>query len=126
MIANTVMKIAFVGKGGSGKTTLAALFARTLATAPGRPPPLAIDADINQHLAAALGAGEDEAVLLPALGDHLALIKEHLRGDNPRISSPAAMVKTTPPGRGSRLLTVAGPNPLYDALVTERAAYGWR
>jgi len=29
------------------------------------------------------------------------------------------MVKTTPPGRGSRLLTVAGPNPLYDAVVRE-------
>jgi CO dehydrogenase maturation factor len=119
MITNVVMKIAFVGKGGSGKTTLAALFARTVAAAPDRPPLLAIDADINQHLAAALGASEEEAVLLPALGDHLPAIKEHLRGDNPRISSAGAMVKTTPPGHGSRLLTVAGPNPLYDALVTE-------
>jgi CO dehydrogenase maturation factor len=109
------MKIAFVGKGGSGKTTLAALFARHVA-AQGAPL-LAVDADINQHLAAALGATEDEAVLLPALGDHLPAIKDHLRGDNPRISSAAAMVKTTPPGPGSRLLDVAGPNPLYDRLV---------
>lgn len=109
------MKIAFVGKGGSGKTTLAALFARHLAAQ--RVPLLAVDADINQHLAAALGAAEDEAVLLPALGDHLPAIKEYLRGDNPRISSAAAMVKTTPPGGGSRLLDVAGPNPLYDLLV---------
>jgi CO dehydrogenase maturation factor len=117
------MKIAFVGKGGSGKTTLAALFARELATPPrfGGPgtPLLAIDADINQHLAAALGASDEEAVLLPALGDRLGDIKEYLRGDNPRIASADAMVKTTPPGRGSRLLTVDGPNPLYDALVRE-------
>ncbi|WP_246002637.1 ATP-binding protein [Allorhizocola rhizosphaerae] len=105
--------MAFVGKGGSGKTTLAALTARRLA---GRPL-LAIDADINQHLAAALGASEDEAVLLPALGDHLDLIKEYLRGDNPRISSAHAMVKTTPPGRGSRLLTVSETNPIYERLV---------
>ncbi|HYN96965.1 MAG TPA: hypothetical protein VES42_24250 [Pilimelia sp.] len=109
------MKIAFVGKGGSGKTTLAALFARRLAGAP----LLAVDADINQHLAAALGATEDEAVLLPALGDHLTEIKEYLRGDNPRIASTAAMVKTTPPGRGSRLLRVVEDNPLYAALVRE-------
>jgi CO dehydrogenase maturation factor len=111
------VKIAFVGKGGSGKTTLAALFARHLAAAPA--PLLAIDADINQHLAAALGVAEDEAVLLPALGDHLTEIKEYLRGSNPRISSAGAMVKTTPPGRGSRLLGVVDSNPIYDALVRD-------
>jgi CO dehydrogenase maturation factor len=113
------MKAAFVGKGGSGKTTLAALFSRALARRPSAPPVLAFDADINQHLAAALGAAEDEAVLLPALGDHMEQIKDYLRGDNPRITSAAAMVKTTPPGPGSRLLSVAGPNPLYDLLVRE-------
>jgi CO dehydrogenase maturation factor len=78
---------------------------------------LAIDADINQHLAAALGYTEEEAVLLPALGDHLDQIKDYLRGSNPRISSSRAMVKTTPPGRGSRLLTIGEQNPLYDAMV---------
>lgn len=109
------MKIAFVGKGGSGKTTLAALLARRLASA--GVPLLAIDADINQHLAMALGANEEEAVLLPALGDRLPEIKEYLRGANPRISSAAVMVKTTPPGRGSRLLRVAEPNPVYRASV---------
>ncbi|MEJ3744107.1 ATP-binding protein [Actinomycetes bacterium KLBMP 9797] len=110
------MKIALVGKGGSGKTTLAALVARHLA---GSAPLLAIDADINQHLAAALGATDDEAVLLPSLGDHLTEIKEYLRGGNPRITSAAAMVKTTPPGRGSRLLSVTENNPIYDKLVRE-------
>jgi CO dehydrogenase maturation factor len=111
------MKIAFVGKGGAGKTTLAALFARHLAAASPGAPLLAVDADINQHLAAALGLAEDEAATLPALGDHLPDIKQYLRGTNPRIASAAAMVKTTPPGRGSRLLRVDGPNPLYDGLV---------
>ena len=109
------MKIAFVGKGGSGKTTLAALFARRLAATAA--PLLAIDADINQHLAVALGADADEAARLPALGDHLPAIKDHLRGDNPRITSAATMVKTTPPGRGSRLVGVDDDNPVWAATV---------
>ena len=69
------MKIAFVGKGGSGKTTLAALFTRFIAASAPDTALLAIDADINQHLAVALGANEDEAALLPALGDNLSAIK---------------------------------------------------
>lgn len=96
------VKVAFVGKGGSGKTTLTSLFTAYLA-ASGRPV-LAIDADINQHLATALGASEDETAALPTLGGHLGFLKEHLRGDNPRIASADAMIKTTPPGRGSRLV----------------------
>ncbi|UWZ40102.1 ATP-binding protein [Dactylosporangium roseum] len=110
------MKAAFVGKGGSGKTTLAGLFCRFLAAQDGRSL-LAVDADINQHLAVALGADPDEAVRLPALGDHLETVKDYLRGDNPRIAATSAMLKTTPPGPGSRLLRVAEPNPLYDRLV---------
>ncbi|WP_239380365.1 AAA family ATPase [Frankia sp. CIT1] len=103
------MKIAFVGKGGSGKTTLSALFCRHLA-AFGHPV-LAIDADINQHLGTALGLDEDTAP--PPMGEHLDEIKDYLRGDNPRIPSAAVMVKTTPPGSGSRLLSVTGDNPLW-------------
>jgi CO dehydrogenase maturation factor len=109
------MKIAFVGKGGSGKTTLSALFARSLAAA-GRPV-VAIDADINQHLGAALGLADDEAAALPAMGGHLTEIKEYLRGDNPRVPSAADMVKTTPPGRGSRLVKPGGDDPLHARLA---------
>jgi CO dehydrogenase maturation factor len=72
------LKIALVGKGGSGKTTLAALLVQHLA-ANGRPV-LAVDADINQHLAVALGTTEADAVALPTLSAHLPLIKDYLRG----------------------------------------------
>lgn len=111
------MKIAFVGKGGSGKTTLSSLFIRHLVEL--GLPTLAIDADINQHLAAALGAGEEESLTLPTLGAHLPLIKDYLRGDNPRIPSADAMIKTTPPGSGSRLLRVVEENPIYAACMRD-------
>jgi CO dehydrogenase maturation factor len=104
------VKIAFAGKGGSGKTTLSSLFVRYLA-ARGLPV-VAIDADINQHLAEALGADEP-----PAMGAHLADIKEYLRGSNPRIGSAREMVKTTPAGRGSRLLRPGGPDPVHALAV---------
>lgn len=96
------MRIAFVGKGGSGKTTLSALFTRHLA-ALGRSV-LAIDADLNQHLGQALGLPDEQVDAIPPLGAELTWIKDQLRGSNPRIRSANDMIKTTPPGRGSRLL----------------------
>ncbi|MET8689565.1 ATP-binding protein [Streptomyces sp. NPDC004732] len=109
------MKIAFVGKGGSGKTTLSSLFIRHLASTGA--PVIAVDADINQHLGPALGLDEAAAAELPALGARLPLIKDYLRGSNPRIASSDTMIKTTPPGEGSRLLRVREENPVFDACA---------
>jgi CO dehydrogenase maturation factor len=111
------VKIAFVGKGGSGKTTLASLFALRAATSGA--PVLALDADINQNLAVALGAAPEIAVGLPTLAGHVGVLKEWLRGDNPRLPAADQMIKTTPPGRGSRLLRVVEDNPAYDAAIRE-------
>ncbi len=116
------MKIAFVGKGGSGKTTISSLFCRFLASK--NLPVLAIDADINQHMPAALGMSEYERGNIPPLGLEVNRIKEFLRATNPRISSNGAMIKTTPPGSGSRLMKFQEKNPVYSYF--EQSANGVR
>ncbi|CAM5561195.1 ATP-binding protein [Streptomyces stelliscabiei] len=113
------MRVAFVGKGGSGKTTLSALFSRHLARSGA--PVVAIDGDINQHLAYALGLDEDELFTAPPLSARTGEIKDYLRGRNPRIPSRDAMVKTTPPGRGSRLLRLLGEDEVHSPHVQEVA-----
>ncbi|MBO0857180.1 MAG: ATP-binding protein [Chloracidobacterium sp.] len=106
------MKVAFVGKGGSGKTTISSLFARYVASRV--LPVIAIDADINQQLPEALGAPEIQSRSLKPMGAEIDLIKDYVRGCNPRIASREVMIKTTPPGAGSRLITVKEQNPVYD------------
>ena len=59
------MKIAVVGKGGSGKTTTAAIVARSLARA-GRSV-IALDCDTNPTLGISLGVGDTETDRLAAM-----------------------------------------------------------
>ncbi len=61
------MKIAVVGKGGSGKTTTSAILARTLARS-GRTT-LALDCDSNPNLGISLGLGEDATERLVSMRD---------------------------------------------------------
>lgn len=93
------MRVAFTGKGGSGKTTMASLFAMQMAKKGKNV--LALDADINQHLAAALGfTGQ-----LRSMGEEFAMIKKYLHGDN-LLFDENSMHKTTPPGRGSQFISL--------------------
>ncbi len=61
------MKIAVVGKGGSGKTTTSAVLARTLARAGHRT--LALDCDSNPNLGISLGLGMAETERLVTVRD---------------------------------------------------------
>ncbi len=74
------MKIAISGKGGAGKTTLAASFCLRLAAA-GRDV-IAVDADSNPNLAYALGFPNPEAIV--PLADMDALIREKTSADKGR------------------------------------------
>ena len=93
------MRVAFVGKGGSGKTTLSALTGLYL-SGNGRPTVM-VDADINQHLKGCFGVSQ---TLLP-LSERAMEIKTLLKGTNPRIESVGDMINTTPPGKGSTFFT---------------------
>lgn len=59
------MRIAVAGKGGSGKTTIAGILARTLARQHGHT--LAVDGDSNPNLALTLGLSREESQQIPPL-----------------------------------------------------------
>ncbi len=100
------MRLATVGKGGSGKTTIASLLAQLAAEQ--ATAVLAIDADINQTLGSVLGV--DAAVLqaTPCLGGDPLFLKHYIRGDRDVLH----VVKTTLPGRGCALLMMKSDHPV--------------
>lgn len=108
------MKIAFIGKGGSGKSTVCALFIRHLLEHGNRV--LAIDADINMHLAELIGAQREDSRAI-SYGDNPRTIREHLIGKNSLIKSAKQFIKTTPPGAGSSLIELEGSDPVLQKFA---------
>lgn len=98
------MNIAFYGKGGSGKTTLSALFATYLDNK-GYTVGL-LDVDVNSHTAEILGVDESKDLSLP---ENRADIYRYLAGTNPRVKSNE-FLNTTPPGTGSGRWSMSADN----------------
>jgi len=110
------MRTAFVGKGGSGKSTLTALFIEYLQKQEKQF--LAVDADINQHLAELIDA-DFEAELAISKSENSKEVREYVKGDNSRIEDQSNVVKSTPPGRGSKFVKLEEENKILSDLATE-------
>ena len=101
------MKIAFVGKGGSGKSTITSLFIKHLINK--KEKILVIDADINMHMAGLIGVSVKQELAISENGNP-AKIRKILIGSNKRIKNIDSFVKTTPPATGSHLVKIEGDN----------------
>lgn len=89
------MRISFLGKGGSGKTTTTAAFVKYLSK--NYTEVLAIDADLNIHLQKALQIkGEAQN-----LGNKFSEISNYLKGSR---KLDTEMIGTTPPSFGSKFI----------------------
>ncbi len=108
------MRIAFCGKGGSGKTSIASLFIRYLAATGEQV--LAIDGDINQHLSSAIGIAPEKVKALPRIGQEASVLRDYVRGTNDYIN-PAHFIESTPAGRGSQFVTLAGGDPVSNHFI---------
>ncbi|MCW5852757.1 MAG: AAA family ATPase [Anaerolineae bacterium] len=93
------MRVAVSGKGGSGKTTIAGLLARTLARTGRRV--LAIDADPNPNLSIVLGLPRDHAFDLQPIPRDMA------GGDGTRAAAPTSI--STSPSLKSSAATASPP-----------------
>lgn len=112
------MRIAFCGKGGSGKSTVSSLFARYLASK--KSPVLVMDGDINQHVGRALGFSDEELKSQKKLGGDEGVLHDYVRGSNSRIPSSEFVSQHTPPGQGSNLMHFSASTPVSEAYELEK------
>lgn len=101
------MRIAFVGKGGSGKSTLSTLFFLHLIK--NKYQTAFVDADLNIHVPKLLGIEFDENKSI-SLNHNVSEIRKFLKGNSERIKSINEMYKTTPPSKGVNFFEITENN----------------
>jgi CO dehydrogenase maturation factor len=112
------MKVAFVGKGGSGKTSIASILARYIKSKDEYV--LAVDSDLNQLLAFNI-APEDgiENDSIEFVGNNHKLVADYFRYKNERIDPNGTFNRTTPPGEGSRLIRLQNNDELLNRFTSK-------
>jgi len=115
------MRIAFVGKGGSGKSTFSALFFLHLIK--NNHNVMCFDADLNIHVPQLLGMDFPEKKSLSS-NENTKRVKEYLIGESKKIASPDHFQKTTPPSRGVNLFELTPENEII-ASFTEPYSTGY-
>jgi len=97
------MRIAFVGKGGSGKTSLSVLYSHFVGALGNRV--VLVDADLNLHAGSLLSPDfVFPSELYLSQPKVMQEIRTYLRGKNHRITDLSAFVKTTPPTSDSNFI----------------------
>jgi CO dehydrogenase maturation factor len=109
------MRIGFLGKGGSGKTTITAAFTRWLEGMGTRV--IAIDGDVNTHLQEAL----DIEPAPPQLGRLYDEIAGYVRGERKDLGE-RPLLSTTPPSPDSRFITCDEEDPFLARYATTRGS----
>lgn len=115
------MRIAFVGKGGAGKSTLSTLFFLSLLKKNYNA--ICLDADLNIHVPKLLGIDLPSHKSL-SLPKNSKIIKEYLMGDSERISTIDHFYKTTPPSKGVNFFEL-NPDNLIIKSFAEPVATGY-
>lgn len=103
------MRVVFLGKGGSGKTTCSSAFVKYMAKK--IPHVLAIDADVNVHMQQALSFKSAPV----AISDHTSEINEYL--NETRKKRPSNILGTTPPASDSRFVRPSPTDPLLKKFI---------
>lgn len=98
------MRIAFVGKGGAGKSTLSAMMSLYIAEKTDKPVAV-FDADLNIHIPELLGFNEIKQEHHLSHPSTSTEIKKWLIKDNP-IENIGAFRKTTPPTKKSNIIKI--------------------
>jgi CO dehydrogenase maturation factor len=98
------MRIAFLGKGGAGKTTTAASFINYVSKR--HDFVLAVDADVNVHLSGSLRFQEQPLLV----GEKFAEIADYLKGSRTDLNG-RTMISSTPPSLQSRFIRPVADDP---------------